>query len=314
MAYKNAAEKPCSVKRSWRYDFKMNQWLYFITIPIGAYFILFNYVPMAGLFMAFEDFAPTKGLLGSEWVGLKHFIDFFTGPNFTTIFRNTLVISLLSLAIGFPLSILYALLLNELKVKMFKKTVQTIHYMPYFVSMVVICGIIIDFCATNGVVTNLLVSVFGMNRENLLQNPNYFWTINLLSDIWQGLGYGAIFYMASIASVSHELHEAAAIDGAGRLKRALHVTLPGILPAIVFMFVMRCGMLLQVGGDKILLLYNPSIYSTADVISTHVQRMGIEQMNYGYSTAVGLFNSIVGTLLLVVSNAVSKKLTETSLF
>lgn len=299
-------------KRTWIYDFKMNKWLYMMAVPIVVYFIVFNYIPMGGILMAFQDFKPVRGIFGSNWVGLKNFIDFFTGPNFATILRNTLVINLLGLAVGFPLSIVYALLLNELYMKLFKKAVQTLHYLPYFVSMVVICGIIIDFCSTNGVVTNVLVSVFGFKRENLLQNPNYFWAINLLSDIWQGLGYGAIFFVASITSVSQELHEAAAIDGAGRLKRAWNITIPGIMPAIVTMLVLKCGMLLQVGGDKILLLYNPSIYSTADVISTHVQRMGIEQMNYGYSTAVGLFNSVVGTVLLIGSNYISGKLTDTS--
>ena len=177
----------------------------------------------------------------------------------------------------------------------------------------VICGLIIEFCATNGLITNLLVNVFHMKRENLLQNPKYFWAINLVSDIWQGLGYGAIFFISAITAVSQELHEAAAIDGAGRLKRAWHITLPGIMPAIVTMLVLKCGMILQVGSDKILLLYNASIYETADVIATHVQRMGIEKMQYGYSAAVGLFNSVVGTILLILSNWASKKLTDNSI-
>lgn len=301
------------VSKGWKRDFRMNKWLYILALPVIIYFLVFNYAPMFGLVIAFEDFKPTKGIFGSTWVGLRNFIQFFSGPNFFTILRNTLVISFLGIIIAFPLSIIYALLLNELRLKWFKKSVQTIHYMPYFVSMVVMCGLIIEFCSTNGVVTNLLVSVFHMERENLLQNPNYFWWINLASDIWQGLGYGAIFFVAAITGVSRELHEAAAIDGAGRFRRAWHVTLPGIMPAIVTMFILKCGMLLQVGGDKILLLYNSSIYSTADVISTHVQRMGLEQMQYGYSAAVGLFNSAVGMALLIISNHLSKKVTETGI-
>lgn len=299
-------------KRKWLFDIKMNRWLYLLAIPVIAYFIVFHYAPMGGVLMAFQNYKPVKGLLGSDWVGFKNFADFFMGPNFKTILRNTLVINFLGLTIAFPLTIVYALLLNELKLKTFKKAVQTIHYMPYFVSMVVLCGLIIDFTSSNGLVTNLLVDVFGIKRQNLLQNPNYFWAINLLSDIWQGLGYGSIFFVAAITGVSHEIHEAAAIDGANRIQRAWHVTLPGIMPAVVTMLVLRCGMIMQVGGDKILLLYNPSIYSTADVISTHVQRMGIENMNYGYSTAVGLFNSVVGTILLITSNVVSRKLTDVS--
>jgi len=300
-------------KASWRHDFLMNKGLYFLMIPIILYFLIFNYAPMFGLVIAFEDFKPTRGILGSNWVGLKNFIDFFTGPNFFIILRNTLAISLLGLFIGFPLGIVFALLLSELKILRFKKTVQTISYLPYFVSTVVIAGLIIEFCSSNGIVTSLLVVVLRIPRENLLTNPDYFWAINLISDIWQGLGYGSIVYVAAITSVSGELHEAAAIDGATRLRRAWHITIPGIMPTIVTMLIIKCGMLMNVGFDKILLLYNPSIYSTADVISTHVQRMGIENAQYGYSTAVGLFNSVVGTLLLFISNYLSSKFADQSI-
>lgn len=300
-------------RKSWKHDLKMNKSLYLLTIPIVLYFLIFNYAPMFGLVIAFEDFKPARGILGSNFVGLKNFIDFFTGPNFGTILRNTFAINALGLFIGFPLTIVFALLLNEIHIKKFKKAVQTISYMPYFISMVVICGLVIEFCSTNGVITSILVNVFGMQRENLLQNPKYFWWINLLSDIWQGLGYGSIIYLAAISSVSHELYEAAAIDGAGRFKRCVKVTIPSIMPTIVTMLVMKCGLMMSIGGDKILLLYNSSIYSTADIIATHVQRMGIENMQYGYSAAVGLFNSVVGTALLLISNAFSKKLADTSI-
>lgn len=300
-------------KLTWKRDWSMNKPLYLLAIPIFLFFLVFNYLPMFGVVIAFQDFKPQLGVLGSKWVGLKNFSDFFTGPNFWTVMRNTLVISGLGLVVTFPLTILYALLINEIGNKWFKKTVQTIHYMPYFISMVVIAGLVIEFVSSKGMITNLLVNVFGIRRENLLQNPSYFWAINLASDIWQGLGYGSIFFVSAITSVGQELYEAAAIDGAGRLRRAWHVTLPGIMPAIITMLVLKCGMIMQVGTDKILLLYNASIYETADVIGTHVQRMGIEKMQYGYSSAVGLFNSVVGTILLFVSNTVSKKLTDTSI-
>lgn len=299
-------------RQKWKHDFKMNKGLYVLVIPVFLYFFIFHYLPMFGLVIAFQEFKPALGFFRSTWVGWQNFSDFFGGPNFLSVLRNTVVISILGLAIAFPLTIIYALLLNEIKIKFFKKTVQTIHYLPYFVSLVVICGLIIEFCSTNGLVTDFLVNVFRIERENLLQNPKYFWGINLVSDIWQGLGFGAIFFISSITAVSGELHEAAAIDGAGRLKRAWHVIIPGIMPAIVTMLVLRCGMIMSVGQDKILLLYNSSIYSTADVISTHVQRMGIENMQYGYSAAVGLFNSVVGTILLIVSNSISRKMTNTS--
>lgn len=300
-------------KTTWRRDFSLNWSVYLLFVPVLVYFIIFNYLPMFGITMAFQDFKATKGFWGSEFVGLANFEAFFSSPDFGHVLRNTLVISLLGLCVAFPLTIVFALLLNELTHLRFKKVVQTISYMPYFISAVVLCGLIIEFVSSNGIITNMLVSL-GLPRQNLLQNPKYFWWINLLSDIWQGLGYGSIVFIAAISGVSQELHEAACIDGANRLRRVWHVTLPAIVPTIVTMLILRVGLLMTVGFDKILLLYNPSIYETADVISTHVARMGIERMQYGYSAAVGLFNSVVATALLLISNYLSRKLTETSVF
>lgn len=301
-------------KVSWKHDIRMNWSLYILFLPIFLYFVIFNYAPMFGIVSAFQNFSITKGFFGSKWVGLQNFIDFFTGPSFFSLLRNTLVISSLDIFVGMTASIVFALLLNEIYVTKFKKTVQTISYMPHFISTVVMAGFIIEFVASNGAITNLLVSVFGIQRENLLSNPRYFWGLNLVSNIWQGMGYGSIIYMAALSGVSQEQHEAAAIDGAGRLHRVWHITLPAIRPTIVTMLVLRLGMAMTVGADKILLLYNPSIYETADVISTHVVRMGIERMQFGYSSAVGLFNSLIGLFLLVVSNALSRKLADTSLY
>ena len=307
-------EKSMKTKTTWKNDFVMNWGIYLLFLPVLVYFIIFHYLPMFGITMAFQDFNATKGILGSEFVGFKHFIEFFTNPSFWFILRNTMVISLLGLFIGMPLSIVFALLLNEIHLTKFKKTVQTISYMPYFISTVVIAGLVIEFVSSNGIITNLLVSVFQIKRENLLLNPSYFWWINLATDIWQSTGYGAIIFIAAITSVSQEQHEAAAMDGATRLQRVWHVTLPAITPTIVTMLVLRLGMIMTVGFDKILLLYNPTILSTADVISTHVVRMGLERMQYSYSAAVGLFNSVVGTLLLVISNTISRKLADTSVY
>jgi putative aldouronate transport system permease protein len=301
-------------KTPWKRDFKKFGSVYILFIPILAYFIIFNYLPMFGLTMAFQDFKATKGFLGSEFIGFENFIKFFSQDTFGQILRNTLTISLLGLAVSFPLTIFFALLLNEINLLKFKKTVQTLSYLPYFVSMVVICGLIIEFVSTNGIITTVLNTLFGLPKSNLLQNPKYFWGINLMSDIWQGLGYGSIIFIAALTGVSQEHHEAATIDGANRLQRVWHVTLPAIIPTIITMLILRIGLIMNVGFDKILLLYNPSIYSTADVISTHVARMGLEKMQYGYSAAVGLFNSVVGTTLLLVSNFITKKFTESSLF
>ena len=295
-------------KTGWRHDIAMNKGLYLLSIPIIAFFLIFNYAPMAGLVIAFQDFKPQRGILGSQWVCFDNFVDFFTNPSFASILRNTLVISLLGLVIAYPMAIIFALQLNEIGCKRFKKAIQTISYMPYFISLVVICGLVIEFCASNGVVTNIFCALTGRPKENLLTNPNYFWAINLLSDLWQNLGYSSIIFVAAITSVSQEMHEAAA----NRLRRVWSITIPCIMPTIVTMLILRCGSLLSVGFEKILLLYNPSIYSTADVISTHVQRLGIEKSQYGYSTAVGLFNSVINTVLLLAANYLSKKYTDTS--
>ena len=299
-------------KTTWKHDILMNWRFYLLFAPVVIYFLIFNYAPMFGIVMAFQDFKPTKGFFGSEWVGFANFIKFFSARNFWQLMRNTFVISFLGLAIGMPVSIVFALLLNEIHIRWFKKSVQTISYLPYFVSMVVIAGLVIEFVSSNGVITDLLVNVFGMKRENLLMNPKYFWAINLLSDIWQGMGYGSIIYISAISGVSQELYESAALDGANRLQRVWEVTVPCIMPTIVTMLVMRCGTLMMVGYDKILLLYNSSIYETADVISTYINRMAFSGgQQYGYSAAVGLFNSVIGTTLLLVSNFISSKLTDT---
>lgn len=313
IARKRAPASP-KKKGTWTHDLITNKWLYVMAIPVVAFFVIFNYLPMFGLIMAFEDFRPAQGFFGSEWVGWQNFTDFFTMPTFWQVLRNTFVISGLSLCINFPLTIVFALMLNEVTQLKLKKVFQTISYVPYFISTVVMCQIIREFCAVDGPITDVLVSLLGIERQNLLSNADYFWAINLFSDIWQNLGYGSIIFIAAISGVNPDLYEAAAIDGANRLQRVWHVTLPGILPTIVTMLVLRCGMLMSVGFDKILLLYNEGIYSTADVISTHVQRYGIEMGRYGYAAAVGLFNSAVCTIFLLVSNWISRKAAKVAVF
>jgi len=301
-------------KTGWSRDFKMNWSIYLLFIPVFLFFFIFNYLPMFGIVMAFQDFSAVRGFFGSDFVGLQNFIDFFSSPSFLQILRNTLVISFMGIFLGMPASILFALFLNEVTVTKFKRTVQTISYLPFFVSAVVIAGMVIDFVASRGIITDLLVAVFGIPRENLLTNPSYFWWINFFTDLWQGLGYGAIIFIAAITGVSSELHEAAAIDGASRLRRCWHVTLPALKPTIIMLLILRLGMVMTVGFDRILLLYNPSIFETADVIATHVVRLGIERMQFGYAAAVGLFNSLIGTALLIGSNMISRKLADTSIY
>jgi putative aldouronate transport system permease protein len=294
-------------------DLKMNWSIYLVFLPIAVYFVIFSYLPMFGIVMAFEDFTPVKGFFGSPWVGFDNFRQFFSNPDFLRVLRNTVVISLMGLLINFPLTIIFALLLNELFFVRFKKTVQTISYLPFFVSATVVCGMIIDFVSSNGIITNIFVNL-GMPRVNMLTDPKYFWWIYTFSGVWQGLGYGSIIFVAVLGDVSPELHEAAAIDGANRLSRVWHVTLPSITPMIVTMFILQMAQILSVGSDKILLLYNPSIYETADVISTHVYRMGLERMQYSYSSVVGLFQSLVGIVMLLSANTLSRKVVGSSIF
>jgi putative aldouronate transport system permease protein len=301
-------------KTSWKSDFSMNWSLYLLLIPIAAYFIVFNYLPMFGIVMAFQDFRPATGFFGSSWVGFQHFIDFFTGPSFLQILRNTLVISLLSISVGMTCAVLFSLLLHEVKARKLKRTFQTLSYMPHFVSAVVVAGLLIEFTSSHGIITNIMVSLFGMERQSMLTNPSFFWGINLGADLWQGIGQGSIIFLAALSNVNQEHHEAAAIDGANRLRRVWHINLPAIRPTIAVMLTLRLAMIMNVGADRILLIYNPAIYETADVINTHVARMGVFNMQFGYAAAVGLFNSVIGVMLLILSNRASKKLAETSIF
>lgn len=294
-------------------DLKKNKMVYLMAVPALVFFIVFAYLPMFGLLMAFQDYKPKLGVFGSPFIGFKHFIDFFNSIYFVRTLRNTLVISLLDLLISFPITIIFALLLNEIKNVRFKRTVQTVSYMPYFISMVVVAGIIVDFCSSRGVITNI-VKVFTGNNQNLLSMPSYWRPIYIISGLWQGLGFGAIIYVAALAGVDQELYEAAVVDGANRWKQTWHITLPGISSTIIIMLILRIGSLMAVGYEKTILLYNSQIYETADIISSYVYRKGLQEFNYGYSTAVSMFNSLINFALLIISNQISRKYSETSLF
>lgn len=295
-------------------DILRNKVLYLFLLVILLYFILFHYLPMFGIVMAFEDYSPVKGVLGSKWVGFDHFVQFFSGPYIGRLIRNTVAIGLLDLLVNFPAPIIFALLLNEVKNKYFKKTVQTISYMPYFVSTVVAAGLVITFTKSGGVISEGLKFLTGGVSENLMNLPAWFRPIYILMGTWQGLGYGSIIYLAALSNVDQELYDAAKVDGAGYWKQTWHVTLPGITSIIVMMFIMRMGFVFSVGADRILLLYNASNYDVSDVINTYVYRLGMQDANFGLSTAVGLFNSVIGTILLLASNKILKKLSGTSMF
>lgn len=302
-----------SFKRRVVRDFMLNKQLYAMMIPVLAFYFVFHYAPMYGAMIAFKDYSPMKGVMGSDWVGLTHFQDFFQGYYFWRILENTVVISLLTLVFEFPAPILLALLINEVRNQRFKRFVQTVTYMPYFISLVVICGMITDFTNSGGIIHSMM-SALGYSGESLLQKPEWFRPIYVLSEIWQRIGWESIIYLAALMSVDQEQYEAARIDGANRWKQMLHITLPGILPIVTIMFILRMGNMLNVGFEKIILLYNPVTYQTADVISSFVYRKGLLEFGWSFSSAVGLFNSVINLMLLVAANSISRRVNQNSLW
>lgn len=294
-------------------DFIRHKWLYFMVAPLVIYYILFHYIPMFGLLVAFERYVPSKGIFGSSFIGFENFIDFFTGPFFFSRLRNTVVISLSLLIFSFPAPIILALLLNEIKSKAFRSVTQTLSYLPHFISLTVVCGMIRSFTMDNGVITDLLVN-FGFERQSMLSNPDLFVSIYVISDIWQTIGWNSIIYISALTAVDQELYEAANIDGATKWQQVIHITLPSIAPTIVIMLLLRIGSILNVGYEKIILLYNPLTYDTADVLQSLIYRRGLQEFDWGYSTAAGMFNSVVNTALLILSNKISTKVSETALW
>ena len=296
-----------------RKDWIRNRSLYLLVTPVLLFYLMFHYKPMYGAIIAFMDYNPRLGISGSEWVGFDNFIRFFSSPYFGRLLKNTLLLSVYGIVFGFPAPIILALLLNEVKLKKFKKTVQTVTYLPHFISLVVVTGIIKDFTQSTGLINDIIVALGG-TRSSLIQNPDLYRTIYIVSDIWQGIGWGSIIYLSALSGVDQQLYEAASIDGAGRWKKLLNITLPGIAPTIIIMLIMRMGQILGTGYEKTILLYNEATYETADVISSYIYRSGILERNWSYSTAIGLFNSVVNLILLVITNMISKRVSETSLW
>lgn len=294
-------------------DYKRNKTLILLAIPVFLWYLIFCYLPMFGISIAFTKYNVARGIFGSTFVGLKNFADFFKGFYAWRTIRNTLLLSFYNLIFGFPAQILLAVLLNEIRIKWFKKTVQTMTYLPHFISLVVVCGMITTFVSKDGVINDLL-SVFGAERKNFLLFPEYFRGIYIGTDIWQQIGWGSIIYMSAFAGIDMELYEAAAIDGAGRWKQFWTITIPGIAPTIVVMFILTIGKMMSVGSEKIILLYNEGIYETADIISSFVYRKGIVESNYGFGAAVGLFNGVINLILVFCANQLSRKLTDSSLW
>lgn len=303
-------------KKGWlKRDLHKNWSLYLLVLPVLAFYLYFHYKPMYGLLASFQNFSIRKGIWGSEWVGFENYERFFSDPYFARNIINTIRISLSSLLFNFPAPIILALLMNELTNAHFKKTVQTVTYLPHFISLVVICGMVTDYVATDGFITKLVSTITGKPiGESLLNNASLFVPIYIISDIWREVGWGSIIYLAALAGVDQELYEAAGIDGAGRIRQTWTITLPSIAPTIVTLFILRLGNLVSVGYEKIILLTNPYNAEVSEILSYYIYKRGIEGGEYGLSTAAGLFNSVINSVLVIIANRISKRVSETSLW
>ncbi len=305
---------PASAKPEWLKKLSDGKYLMILVLPSVLCLALFYYFPMYGILIAFKDYKPFVGLLGSKWVGFDHFIRFFNYKYCWRMIRNTFLLSFYDLLWSFPMPIILALILNETRNMKFKKVVQTVSYMPHFLSTVVVVGLVTMLLSpTSGIVTRVLESM-GIQATNILADARYFRTIFIASGIWQGMGWGAIIYLAALTNVDPQLYEAAVVDGAGKMRCLWSITLPSIAPTIITMLLLRMGSLLSVSFEKVLLLQTPATYETSEVISTYVYQAGLQQNSFSYGTAVGLFNSVVSLILVIASNYVAKTVSETSLW
>lgn len=311
----SGADQPMvKVKHKTWTQIKRNYQLYLFLLPIILVYLVFKYYPMYGVQIAFKDFSPSQGVWGSEWVGFKHFIDFFDSYNFWTIITNTLSLSFLSLLFGFPAPIIIAIMLNQMLGKRYKKFIQTVIYAPHFISTVVLVGMLSVFLSPNSGIVNHIIALFGGDPILFMADEGWFRPLYILSGIWQETGFSTIIYLAALAGVNPELHEAAIMDGASKWKRVWYVDIPGILPTIVILLILALGNIMSIGFEKAFLMQNDLNYAASNIIPTYVYELGIQKAQYSFSTAVGLFNSVINIILIVTVNRIARKLTETSLW
>lgn len=294
---------------------KSSNWQFWVIIALPIiYAILFAYIPMVGILMAFEDFSPRRGFFGSEWVGLKHFKRFLTSTSSVKVIKNTFILGIYNFVASFPIPIILAIAINEIRAKHFKKTVQMVTYAPYFISVVVMVGMMNQMMDLRSGIFNILLGKMGVDPINFTGDPNIFRHLYVWSGVWQGMGYSSIIYIAALAGVSTELKEAAIMDGATRVQRIIHVDIPSILPTVIIMLILGCGSVASIGMDKVFLMQNPVNADVSEVISTFVYKVGIVNADFGFATAAGLFQSIVSFVLIITVNAISKRVTENSLW
>ena len=298
-------------KLKWTY--RKHKYLYLMVIPALILLILFKYVPMYGVLIAFKRYNVSKGVWKSEWVGFYYFKLFLENPYFLRVFKNTFILGFLYMIFGFPAPIIFALMLNELNKQWFKRITQTITYFPHFISQVIIIGMLLQLCLLNGPINSFL-KVLGLQPVPFFQRPEWFAFLYISSGIWQNLGWGSIIYLAAISGINPELYEAAIIDGATRFQRIWNITIPSILPTVIIMFILRIGDVLDVDFQKILLMQNPQNYSASDVISTYSYRVGLENFQYSYAAAIGLFMTVIGLVFTIITNYIAKKTKNESLW
>ncbi len=311
---KGSSREPQSILSRKYQEYRKNWPIFLMLVPGIIYFIVFCYVPLYGVTIAFKDYKLLDGIMKSPWAGLKYFKMAFASNDFWNSFSNTMIISLLKLAFSFPAPILLALLLNEVKNMAFKKVVQTISYMPHFLSWVVLSGVIISFLSPSTGPVNLLLRALGRDPIFFVADNNWFRPVLVISSIWKEIGWSTIVYLAALNSVDMELYEAAKIDGAGKIKQTLHITLPSIMPAITVMFIFAVGAIVNDDFDQIFNMYNPAVYKTGEVISTYIYKIGMEGMQYSLATAIGLFKNVIALVLLVGTNYLCKAFDEYALW
>lgn len=310
----NAVRKSGGLRERIRRDFKKNKLVWFMAIPFVLWYLIFMYVPMGGIIIAFQKYSIGAGILHSRWVGIENFRQFFGSYYAFRIIKNTVVLSFLRILFVFPSSIILALLLNEVTSNKFKRTIQTITYLPYFISLTVVCGMITQFVAKDGLIGQLMTLLGHGADSSLLVDEKYYRSIYVISDVWQQIGWGAIIYISALAGINAEYYEAATIDGANRFQKMFYITLPCLMPTIVTMFILNIGSFMSLGADKTILLYNENTYEVSDIIASFVYRHGIVEADYSFSAAVGLFNGIINLILVVSTNILSRKTTGEGLW
>ncbi|MFD0958499.1 ABC transporter permease [Paenibacillus chungangensis] len=307
---KSSQSQTWSISRSTRKNWD----LYLLILPVIIYFLLIKYLPMYGIQIAFKDFSPVKGVWGSDWVGFKHFIRFFNNYQFATLMKNTIGLSLYQLAIAFPLPILFALMVNEVGKKWFKKSVQSITFMPHFLSTVVLVGMVIAVLSPSTGILNNIIKLFGGEAIYFMTEPSMFKSIYVFSEVWQNMGFSSVLYIAVLAGIDKHLYEAAMIDGASKFQRLVHIAIPALIPTAIIMFIFQCGSIMDISFEKIYLMQNDLNISASNVISTYVYEMGLLGSQFSFASAVGLFNSVINFLLIIFVNYIAKKYGETSLW